>query len=240
MSIRIPAPINNKEGYSPLRDQEDPMLAAYSPRIHVPKMKSSTSLLTEAIRATSTSSEKMISGINSFEMSADFESYESTSETVNPLLLKKLHDRQQNVMMLEITSDGNGDYKLMSLRELLAYINNIATEIDNKYLHQFKLKSLKEMSSLNLASQVGAAAKGAQAQSGRITPATSSLQFIDDDKESTGNKDQKSMGAQYLRHRDLRRLEYNFNPLGEPSLFVRRHAVLLSLDPLRVVVMADR
>ena len=35
-------------------------------------------------------------------------------------------------------------------------------------------------------------------------------------------------------------MEYLFTPQEEPAIFVRRHAVIISLDPLRVVVMADR
>lgn len=239
MMNRMSGPLNNAQGYSPLHDQDDLMQLAYSPRINVPRMKSSTSLLTEAIRATTSSSDK--GQTNTIEIAETMQSYESTNETVNPLLLKKLNDRQQSVMMLEITADGNGDYKMMSLRELLSYINSIATEIDNKYLHQLKMKSVKEMNSLNSANQgnsVNSTSRGSM-HSGRITPVSSSY-AIDDEKDSSGNRDQKSIGAQYLRHRDLRRLEYTFNPLGEPTLFVRRHAVLLSLDPLRVVVMADR
>ena len=40
-----------------------------------------------------------------------------------------------------------------------------------------------------------------------------------------------------LRLRDLRRLDYQFNPNEEKSVLVRRHAVLFAMDPLRAVVM---
>lgn len=53
-------------------------------------------------------------------------------------------------------------------------------------------------------------------------------------------KDDVNMGIGYMQLRDLRRLEYLFTPQEEPAVFVRRHAVIISLDPLRVVVMADR
>ena len=43
-----------------------------------------------------------------------------------------------------------------------------------------------------------------------------------------------------LRLRDLRRLDYQFNPNEEKSVLVRRHAVLFAMDPLRAVVMANR
>jgi hypothetical protein len=43
-----------------------------------------------------------------------------------------------------------------------------------------------------------------------------------------------------IQSRDLRRLDFTYTPQEEPAVLVRRHAVLISLDPLRVIVMADR
>lgn len=65
--------------------------------------------------------------------------------------------------------------------------------------------------------------------------------LVEDDKSVNSNS-VPSEGArlQLIQHRDLRRLEYQFNPLGEPIVLVRRHAVIVSLDPLRAVIMADR
>ena len=63
---------------------------------------------------------------------------------------------------------------------------------------------------------------------------------IDEESSSASSRLSKKAGASKLKHRDLRRLEYQFNPLGEPSILVRRHAVLISLDPIRVIIMADR
>lgn len=47
-------------------------------------------------------------------------------------------------------------------------------------------------------------------------------------------------GVNYLQSRDLRRLDFDYTPGEEPTVLIRRHAVLISLDPWRVVVMADR
>eukprot|EP01034_Spumella_vulgaris_P025879 gene25879-32385_t len=43
-----------------------------------------------------------------------------------------------------------------------------------------------------------------------------------------------------LRLRDLRRLDYQFNPNEEKSVLIRRHAVLFAMDPMRAVVMTNR
>jgi hypothetical protein len=50
----------------------------------------------------------------------------------------------------------------------------------------------------------------------------------------------QGVGAIRIRLRDMRLLDYNTNPNSSFSIVVRRHSVLISLDPIRVVVMADR
>jgi hypothetical protein len=39
---------------------------------------------------------------------------------------------------------------------------------------------------------------------------------------------------------DLRHLEHQFNPHEEPTILIRRHAILISLNPLRAVITADK
>ena len=43
-----------------------------------------------------------------------------------------------------------------------------------------------------------------------------------------------------MQYHDLRHLESQFSPHEEPTVLVRRHAVLISFNPLRAVVMADK
>ncbi len=43
-----------------------------------------------------------------------------------------------------------------------------------------------------------------------------------------------------LRLRDLRRLDFQFNPNEEKLILIRRHAVLIAMDPIRAVIMARR
>lgn len=43
-----------------------------------------------------------------------------------------------------------------------------------------------------------------------------------------------------LQQRDLRRLDFAHNVCEEPILIVRKHAVLIALDPLRAIIMSDR
>ena len=50
----------------------------------------------------------------------------------------------------------------------------------------------------------------------------------------------KENHALNLRIRDLRLLDVNFYPADVYSIIVKKHAVVLSLDPFKAVVMADR
>lgn len=47
-------------------------------------------------------------------------------------------------------------------------------------------------------------------------------------------------GVGRIQSRDLRRLDILYTPQEEPAILIRRHAVLISLDPLRVIVMWNR
>lgn len=63
-------------------------------------------------------------------------------------------------------------------------------------------------------------------------------------KKRTTSKNGDDGGVEYLvpeiKARDLRRLEYSFGLLEEPTVMVRRHVVLLSFDPYRVIVLSNR
>lgn len=70
-------------------------------------------------------------GYGSMDMTSD--SGKSPRYEINPILLKKLAEKQQNVLMMEIFPSGDSVYKEMSLRELLSYINKEANAIDTDF-----------------------------------------------------------------------------------------------------------
>lgn len=43
-----------------------------------------------------------------------------------------------------------------------------------------------------------------------------------------------------IQLKDIRRLEYTFNSAPQPLVFVRRHSVVISFTPIRIIVLADR
>jgi hypothetical protein len=49
-----------------------------------------------------------------------------------------------------------------------------------------------------------------------------------------------SRSIREIQFHDLRHLENQFHTHEEPTVIVRRHAVLISLNPLRAIVTADR
>jgi hypothetical protein len=58
----------------------------------------------------------------------------------------------------------------------------------------------------------------------------SSVAPFDDDVHAIGT----------IKYRDIRRMESVLTAHEEPAILVRRHCVLLLLDPVRAVVMSDR
>jgi hypothetical protein len=53
-----------------------------------------------------------------------------------------------------------------------------------------------------------------------------------DDREKVSNL------VPSVKMRDLRRVSYHHTPQSAPCILVRKHAVLISYDPIRVIVMA--
>ncbi len=184
---------------------------------------------------------------------------------VNNFSARRQNEKQSTIMMYEITSDGESDYKEMTLRELLNYVNREAAAID-------EAADLKESTRLQNAS--GANKYTLQSVFGQSAPVDEHVtaESVHDDvtspsapnlsnklnaskKESflsvpnmTNGYDMTGLGVDdsafsavsELRLRDLRRLDYQFNPNEEKSVLIRRHAVLFAMDPMRAVVMTNR
>ena len=146
---------------------------------------------------------------------------------INPFLAKRHADMQHPVYMREIMSSGSVCSLELSLRSLQGYVNRIAKVVD-----------VGERGSLSLSRQ-----SFAQSLSFKSPNRLSPMQQAGKMKFNRSNSvevDDKLSGAIYLRIRDLRRLDFNLNPSEEPSFWVRKHAIMISIDPIRAVVMASR
>ena len=144
---------------------------------------------------------------------------------INPFAAKRHADMHHPVYMREILATGKSCSLDLSLRQLQAGVNRAADNIDrggddaiDSVRHSFSDPSF---------------APSPQKTSKFNIPFRSNTIEIIDDPDA-------SLGAIQLRIRDLRRLDFNLNPSEEPSFWVRKHAVLISIDPIRAVVMASR
>ena len=83
-----------------------------------------------------------------------------------------------------------------------------------------------------------------------VTSNSTACEFQEEKADAGGEHEVKHLRTQEshpndstaldLRIRDLRILDVNFHPSNVYSIIVRKHSVLLSLDPFKAVVMADR
>ena len=141
---------------------------------------------------------------------------------INPFAAKRHADMHHPVYMREILATGKSCSLDLSLRQLQTGVNRAADNIDlgaiDSTRHSFSDPSF---------------APSPHKTSKFSIPFRSNTVEIMDSTDA-------SLGAIHLRIRDLRRLDFNLNPSEEPSFWVRKHAVLISIDPIRAVVMASR
>jgi hypothetical protein len=133
---------------------------------------------------------------------------------MNPFLTRRSNDKQQLVFMREVQANGDITSLEMSLRALLGCVNNVADSIDAMESDGLEERSFGNCSTAESLNKLGAT--------------------------SVANTSAKQSAAINLRVRDLRRLDFNFNPTEEPSIWVRRHAVMFSVDPIRAIIMGSR
>lgn len=133
---------------------------------------------------------------------------------MNPFLTRRTNDKQQLVFMREVQASGEITSLEMSLRQLLGCVNNVADSIDAMGKDGLEERSFGNCSTADSLNKFGGT--------------------------NIVNTSAKQSTAINLRVRDLRRLDFNFNPTEEPSIWVRRHAVMFSVDPIRAIVMGSR
>lgn len=132
---------------------------------------------------------------------------------MNPFLARRVNEKQQLVVMREVLASGEITSLEISLRQLLGCVNHVADSIDAKATDGLELKSFGSSS-------------------------TYSLNKLNVSEKS--EKTDKLSATMNLRVRDLRRLDFHFNPIEEPSIWVRKHAVMFSVDPIRAIIMGTR
>ena len=142
----------------------------------------------------------------------DVQSVRESMSYMNPFLARRTTEKQQLVFMREVLATGEITSLEISLRQLLGCVNSVADSIDAKDGEGKEYKTFGTSSPESL------------------FKLAVSRPVSTDTPSATIN----------LRVRDLRRLDFNFNPKEEPSIWVRRHAVMFSVDPIRAIIMGSR
>ena len=132
-------------------------------------------------------------------------------------------EKQPLVCIREILSNGENALLETTLRRLLGLVNSAAADIDANGHDNLDNKSFAEYQPKDLIVR-------------RIVPIAAPM------IEGMIMAPQivcKSVAINLLQ-RDLRILDFDSHPSEKPSIRVRRHAVLFSVDPIRAIIMSTR
>lgn len=127
------------------------------------------------------------------------------------------HDKNQFICMREVLPGGSSVLIEACLKQLLVLLNRSSEKFDEKQSDDLEGKSILSM--------IGDHSQFHQLNiripTYRIRPQIPSL-------------------VPSLLSRDLRRMDFVAHPNEEPSIRVRKHVVLFSVDPIRAIIMSSR
>jgi len=136
---------------------------------------------------------------------------------LQPYLQSAFQDSKKTVKVLEIYPDGSsGDMSSMTLKQLLTSIHESVASIDKK-------ARKKPRESRDSPTQFSSSAM-------HRTKSFESMESLNETKRS----------IREIQYHDLRHLEHQFHRHEEPNILIRRHGILMSLNPLRLVFMHDK
>ena len=155
------------------------------------------------------------------------ESLKLVLASLKPYLTRRLQEKRQMVQVLEIYPTGETGYKTaMNLSRLDQLIHEIVSKIDD---HPMIIADTTNV--------VG------DQQPHDTTVETSNVEGKADEKVipmDATSAPPKSTDIREIQYYDLRYLENQFNAHESPMVLVRKHAIIISLSPLRAIVTADR
>ena len=156
------------------------------------------------------------------------ESLKLVLASLKPYLVSRLQEKRQMVQVLEVYPTGETGYKTaMTLSRLAQLVHELVEKIDN---------GSGDGGGGGGGNSTSAADRGGR--SAMLMPAPDSAADV---RPKTpipfggGSHDIRE-----IHYFDLRYLENQFNAHEEPMILVRKHAVVMSLSPLRAIVTADR
>ena len=158
-------------------------------------------------------------------------------------LTRRLSDQQKPVLALLMErSEGESRFQSTTTKEIFDSVRQQASELCLQNTKSAKSSSMGAGSPIP--PKVQDAAEGEYDAPALVAAAASRLRGDHPERRKSGatseeNGRERSNGSlltRLVRYRDIDRL----SSLDSPAILVRRHAVLMLLDPLRAVIMADR
>ena len=147
------------------------------------------------------------------------ESLKVVLASLKPFLTRRLQEKRQMVQVLEIYPTGQTGYKTaMNLSRLAQLIHEIVSKIDDHRTAEADTNVAREQFHDPVESST---------VEGKTDTGTPSIPL-------------KSTDIREIQYYDLRYLENQFNAHESPMVLVRKHAIIISLSPLRAIVTADR
>jgi len=168
---------------------------------------------------------------------SSLESLKLMLASLKPFLVSRLQEKRQMVQVLEVYPTGETGYKTaMTLSRLAQLVHELVEKIGNG----------GGGGGLDDDGGEGSAAvDGGSSGSGVPSSSSSSSQSVAASAVGAKAKSpvpfrERSHDIREIHYYDLRYLENQFNAHEEPMILVRKHAVVMSLSPLRAIVTADR
>ena len=151
------------------------------------------------------------------------ESLKLVLASLKPYVTSRLQEKRQMVQVLEIYPTGQTGYKTaMNLSRLAQLIHEIVSKIEDH-------------STTDAIDTTGVAGESSR----DIMESSSTVEGKVEEMEIT-SVPLKSTDIREIQYYDLRYLENQFNAHESPMVLVRKHAIIISLSPLRAIVTADR
>jgi hypothetical protein len=129
----------------------------------------------------------------------------------------EVHDKNQFLCMREVLPGGSSVLIEACLKQLLVVLNKSADKFDGKLSDDLEGKSIMSA----IADHSDAHEQGIRVPAYRMKSLIPSV-------------------IPSLLSRDLRRMDFVSHPNEEPSIRVRKHVVLFSVDPIRAIIMSSR
>jgi hypothetical protein len=168
--------------------------------------------------------------------------------TFSPHHIDERQSANQAVLFTEVLSSGHSTSYGKSFRALLAYITQITSTYEKlSPVENEKKRMTSDYLELPKKERVNDPKEMMDMEDMKEMKDKKGLKEVNDKKDMKEMKDIKvtkdtkdHSSSTGLRLRDLRVLDFHFNPSDDQSIVVRKHAVLFNVDPFRAVVMSDR